>query len=205
MRRASSSPKSPPSLACGLSPATAIRGRAIPRARQASWAIWMTSSTRSGVTRAIASASATCVLTWTMRRFGPIRSMLTRSAPVRSVSSSVWPAILVAGQMHGRLVERRGDDRVDPPGQGQPDPALDRGIGEPATLGREHAGQDRLPLRCRLQRRPAPASPKPPSATSGISVPTPSCRHAARSAGQLRSPAASAGPPPGGGAAARMP
>ena len=48
--------KIPPSLAWGSSPATAIRGRAIPRARQASWAMWMTSSTRRGVTRAIASA-----------------------------------------------------------------------------------------------------------------------------------------------------
>ncbi len=119
MRSGSSSPKRPLSPAWGLSPATAMRGSATPKAMHDRCARSMTSPTRAGVTRRIASANETWVLTWTTRSVGPTSNMLTLSAPVRSVKQLGVARVVESGQVHGFLVERRGDDSVDGAGQGQ--------------------------------------------------------------------------------------
>ncbi len=67
MKRCSSSPNNPPSPACGLSPATAMRGRGWPHAALARWAIRIVSSTEASLTRSTARRSDTWMLTSTTR------------------------------------------------------------------------------------------------------------------------------------------
>ncbi len=81
MCSASSSPNSPCSPACGLSPQTAIRGTSRNRRSVASVSS-ITSSTRCGRTRSIASRSEQCVLTWVTReRRRSVSIIVTFDAP----------------------------------------------------------------------------------------------------------------------------
>jgi uncharacterized protein YyaL (SSP411 family) len=63
----SSSPNSPPSPACGLTPDTAMRGATTPRRRSAPSAERIACSTRSRVMSSSARRRLTCSVTWTMR------------------------------------------------------------------------------------------------------------------------------------------
>ena len=72
-------------IACGLMPATAMRGRGRPHLVRLSWTSRMTCSTRSGVTKAIASVSGTCSLIGTTRRAPVMRS---RKVPAGCSSST---------------------------------------------------------------------------------------------------------------------
>ena len=86
-------PNSPPSPACGLSAATAMRAPRMPRSTQRvmrqvdARGAGAPASARFGT-----SSSATCVVTW-LTRMLPCASIITEPrTPVSSASISVWPA-----------------------------------------------------------------------------------------------------------------
>ena len=66
-RSISSRPNAPPSPACGFTPATAIRGAAIPAPRSASWVIAIVSPISSRDSAFSASRSARWIVTSTVR------------------------------------------------------------------------------------------------------------------------------------------
>ncbi|OMI34204.1 hypothetical protein SPAR_37568 [Streptomyces sparsogenes DSM 40356] len=90
MARTSSSPNRPPSPACGLTPATAIRGEVMPRARSSSWASSTMPRTRSAVISVSALARGRWVVTRTVRSSSLASIMAWRGAPVSAARVEVW-------------------------------------------------------------------------------------------------------------------
>ena len=144
-------PNSPPSPACGLSAAIATRGAAIPSRAPLHASDRCTRRSRSGV-----SSDGTSL----QRDMGrdvahahvAVRQQHHRPRRWVSVaSSSVWPAIVVAGQVQRRLVQRRGDDGVDP--------SVERQLAPHAPRPRRRTGHPRR-WRCPEPGHPAARLPR---------------------------------------------
>ena len=92
MTSISSRPRWPDSPACGLSPATAMRGRTTPNFdfRSAS-RMRITSSSSAGVIASATSRSGRWVVASATRRPPPTSIITTRSVPLCSARYSVWP------------------------------------------------------------------------------------------------------------------
>ena len=88
----SSVPNSPFSPQCGLIPATAIRGDAIPIRCKCRCPMRIVSSTRSGFARSIAVRSETWVETWMTFSRSEASSIHDAFCPVRCASRPVWPS-----------------------------------------------------------------------------------------------------------------
>ena len=91
MMVSSSSPNSPPSPACGFSPATAMRGVACPHRAAAACAMRRVCSTASKVTLSMARRSEVWMVTSTTRSSSLASIMRTSRAPASDASISVWP------------------------------------------------------------------------------------------------------------------
>ena len=92
MTSISSRPRWPDSPACGLRPATRIRGRAMPKRRRRSASRMRTTETTSERVIAAGTAeSGMCVVASATRMPPPASSITTCGVPVRSARYSVWP------------------------------------------------------------------------------------------------------------------
>ena len=178
-------PNRPPSPACGLSAATAIRARATPRSRSASWVRSMTRRSRSGVSRFGTSSSATCVRDVADPHVA-VRQHHHRAAHAGELRQHLGMAgIVVAGLVQRLLVEGCGDDALRPD---RPGPGARRARRPGRRTGR------RRPT-ARPGRIGSPSGPACRKASAGQSavlgrppgsrLPMPSCARAARSAGPL--------------------
>ena len=88
----SSPPMAPPSPACGLSPATAMRGSARPKSSiSARWVIRSVASSSSRVSAPGTWASGTWTVTGTTRSAGAASIITGSGAPDRCARYSVWP------------------------------------------------------------------------------------------------------------------
>ncbi len=88
----SSRPRWPASPACGLSPATRMRGAAMwKRSRRSRSRMRSVSSRPARVMARETSARGRCVVARATRNVPPTRSITTRAVPVRAARYSVWP------------------------------------------------------------------------------------------------------------------
>ena len=117
MIRASSSPIAPPSPACGLSPATASRGRAMPKSRRSASATIRACAhdACSAPAAAAPRPAAMCTVSGTTRSDGPGQHHHRPCA-----AGELGQELGVAGKAEAGGVERRLVDRVGDHGRGGP-------------------------------------------------------------------------------------
>jgi len=87
----SSRPRWPPSPACGLSPSTAMRGRAMPNLAIMSPCTMRSVRSSDGVVIAAGTAASGRWVVASATRNSGLASIITTSACVRSAKNSVWP------------------------------------------------------------------------------------------------------------------
>ena len=101
---ASSSPSKPPSLACGLSAATPMRGAANPHCLKHSSVSRSLASTLARVTWSQARRSERCVVRCTTRSEPAISMVATFLAPVWLWNISMWPTSEKPARLHASLL-----------------------------------------------------------------------------------------------------
>jgi hypothetical protein len=101
---ASSEPKRPFSPACGLRPATAIRGLSMPNSVRASCTSLTTVTTRSFLTALIASKRDTWVEMWATRKSPSMSSIAYSVVLVKWAYISVWPGNLCPARLSASLL-----------------------------------------------------------------------------------------------------